>query len=236
MWFYLPFLALLDLGPSFWSLQQPKFSIMTTLIGHYIYSILTTRAWDRSVFTSTYLFEVVQYLVHGTWGPTTCRRRHSQTSSILELITLAFQSHDLGLKVARYIVDWLTAMSNLMDCTSLEHQLLELVGQIRSTDSDQSWHDVEASAQLLANGLRVRGGPGEDSDSPTYITPTLRFDTSSTVDNHTALGKTSLPQTLTSLLKLALHGSVIPDVAYSPAVFEVLRVAANLCMDHGKLC
>lgn len=54
------------------------------------------------------------------------------------------------------------------------------------------------------------------------------------VDNHTALGRTLLPQTLTTLLKNALSGSSTPSEARTAAVFELLRIAANLCMDHGK--
>jgi len=52
-------------------------------------------------------------------------------------------------------------------------------------------------------------------------------------DNHTALGNTSLPQTLTSLLRGALGGNPIPDDAHTVVVFEIFRVAANFCMDHG---
>jgi hypothetical protein len=51
---------------------------------------------------------------------------------------------------------------------------------------------------------------------------------------HTALGKTLLPQTLTLLLKAALGGSPIPDDYRTGVVSEILRVAANLCVDHGK--
>jgi hypothetical protein len=53
-------------------------------------------------------------------------------------------------------------------------------------------------------------------------------------DNHTTLGRTLLPQTLTSLLKSSLEGSPIPSPARTSAVFEILRIGANLCMDHGK--
>ena len=54
------------------------------------------------------------------------------------------------------------------------------------------------------------------------------------MDDRTLLGKTLLPQTLTSLLKVALEGSNVPDDTRAPAVFELLRVGANLCMDHSK--
>jgi hypothetical protein len=53
-------------------------------------------------------------------------------------------------------------------------------------------------------------------------------------DIHTTLGRTLLPQTLTSLLKSSLEGSLVPSGARTSAVFEILRIGANLCMDHGK--
>ena len=53
------------------------------------------------------------------------------------------------------------------------------------------------------------------------------------VEQQTTLGKTLLPQTLTSLLKGAIDGAAIPGDPQKQAVFELLRVGANLCMDHG---
>ena len=53
------------------------------------------------------------------------------------------------------------------------------------------------------------------------------------VERQTALGKTLLPQTLTSLLKGATDGAALPKPTQKPAIFELLRVGANLCMDHG---
>ncbi|KAG6820603.1 hypothetical protein H0H93_014519 [Arthromyces matolae] len=52
------------------------------------------------------------------------------------------------------------------------------------------------------------------------------------VDNHSIIGETALPRTLASLLTLVLRGSPTPDEKYTPVVFELLRVTANLCMDH----
>lgn len=53
-------------------------------------------------------------------------------------------------------------------------------------------------------------------------------------DEHTALGRTLLPQTLTSLLKAAIEGGFkTPDDIRAAAILELLRVGANLCMDHG---
>jgi hypothetical protein len=53
-------------------------------------------------------------------------------------------------------------------------------------------------------------------------------------DNHTTLGKTLLPQNLTTLLTSALNGTVIPDAGRTAPVFEILRVGANLCVEHGE--
>ncbi|KAJ7774775.1 hypothetical protein B0H16DRAFT_1508334 [Mycena metata] len=99
------------------------------------------------------------------------------------------------------------------DLTPLGRHLSELSRQISDSDSPETWKDVENTAQALANGLRVRDGP---------------------IDNHTPLGQTPLPQNLATLLTSALHGSTIPAVPYIPAVFELLRVSANLCVDHDE--
>lgn len=53
--------------------------------------------------------------------------------------------------------------------------------------------------------------------------------------NHTALGRTTLPQTLTTLLKDALKDSDITSLPHPAAIFELLRIGANLCMDHGEI-
>ncbi|KAI5122938.1 hypothetical protein M0805_006820 [Coniferiporia weirii] len=84
---------------------------------------------------------------------------------------------------------------------------------LASIEVNADWSAVEITAQSLANGLRIRGGP---------------------VDEHTALGRTLLPQTLTLLLKAALEGQRTPDDTHTSAIFELLRVGANLCMDHNE--
>ncbi|KAL5533312.1 hypothetical protein ACEPAF_5088 [Sanghuangporus sanghuang] len=89
----------------------------------------------------------------------------------------------------------------------------ELGDLLASIEVHGDWSVVESTARSLANALRTRGGP---------------------LDEHTALGKTLLPQTISSLLKTALEGSRIPDDARAPAVLELLRVSANLCMDHDE--
>ncbi|KAJ6547514.1 hypothetical protein B0H19DRAFT_1166060 [Mycena capillaripes] len=104
-------------------------------------------------------------------------------------------------------------MADSSDLTPLGRRLSELSLQVSQSDSPETWKDVENTAQALANGLRVRDGP---------------------VDNHTALGQTPLPQTLATLLTSALHGSTIPALPHISVVFELLRVSANLCMDHDE--
>ena len=56
----------------------------------------------------------------------------------------------------------------------------------------------------------------------------------SLVDNHSILGQTELPQSLTSLLSLALNGAHTPDINHASVVLEILRVGANFCMNHGQ--
>lgn len=93
-------------------------------------------------------------------------------------------------------------------CARAARELADLQASI---EVNADWSAVERTAQSLANGLRIRNGP---------------------IDEHTVLGKTLLPQTLTTLLKVALVDSRVPDGACASAVFQVLRVGANLCMDH----
>ncbi|KAJ7063257.1 hypothetical protein C8F01DRAFT_1132210 [Mycena amicta] len=96
-----------------------------------------------------------------------------------------------------------------MDLTDLGRRLWDL----SASGGPDIWQEVETTAQTLANGLRIRDGP---------------------VDNHTPLGQTSLPQALTTLLASALQGSSTPTSSRVPAAFELLRVSANLCIDHDE--
>ncbi|KAF8902129.1 hypothetical protein CPB84DRAFT_1729336 [Gymnopilus junonius] len=95
----------------------------------------------------------------------------------------------------------------------LQQVLHQLCLDIRDADNDQSWNNVQSVAKEIANHLRVRNAP---------------------VDNHTILGKTELPQTLTSLLSLALRGTYPPNDDRTAPILEILRVGANLCMDHDE--
>ncbi|KAF8894572.1 hypothetical protein BD779DRAFT_1501845 [Infundibulicybe gibba] len=101
--------------------------------------------------------------------------------------------------------------TTLTNIRPLADDLSHLLVTIGETDSDEQWSKVKTSAQALANGLRIRDGAD---------------------DVHTALGESSLPETLTKLLSLSLHGSATPQGIFPSVTFEILRVAANLCMDH----
>ena len=90
--------------------------------------------------------------------------------------------------------------------------LSSLAHSLRSNDSLDLWRNLQLAARTIADALRVKD-PARD--------------------NHSPLGRSSLPTTLTTLLSLALHGASVPDFAYTAAVNELLRVAANLCMDHS---
>lgn len=83
----------------------------------------------------------------------------------------------------------------------------ELTGQTRQSDAD--WNKLEATAQALANSLRVKNS-----------------------DTQTALGATQLPVVLAAIIKDALRCLRVPDVSHLPALYETLRVGANVCVDH----
>ncbi|TFK54932.1 hypothetical protein OE88DRAFT_1710689 [Heliocybe sulcata] len=102
-----------------------------------------------------------------------------------------------------------SAAPNPDECRRAARKLGDLLAQLPLEEGGR-WQEIELTARNLANGLRVKGGP---------------------VDSHTTLGKTLLPQTLTSLLKSAISESA-PDATRTDAVYEILRVGANLCMDH----
>lgn len=85
----------------------------------------------------------------------------------------------------------------------------ELTGQTRHTDAD--WNKLQATAQALADALRAKNS-----------------------DTQTALGKTELPAVLAAIVKDALRCLRVPDVSHLPALYETLRVGANICVDHDE--
>ncbi|KAF5331076.1 hypothetical protein D9619_005541 [Psilocybe cf. subviscida] len=82
----------------------------------------------------------------------------------------------------------------------------------REATDDEAWAEIENTARELANHLRVRNGP---------------------VDNHTLLGATALPQTLAAILAAGAPQSCTPNDDRTAPINEILRVGANLCMDHN---
>jgi len=54
------------------------------------------------------------------------------------------------------------------------------------------------------------------------------------VDNHTILGQTSLPRSISLLLALALRDAPIPTDSKATATLELIRVSANFCIDNSQ--
>ncbi|KAH9946201.1 uncharacterized protein BXZ73DRAFT_86375 [Epithele typhae] len=100
-------------------------------------------------------------------------------------------------------------MDNASTPLASASRLGDLLAQLQIHPPADQWPQIESTAQSLANELRTKD-----------------------VEQQTALGQTLLPQTLNSLLKgLLVDRSALGCKA---AVFELLRVAANLCMDHDE--
>ncbi|KAF9792390.1 hypothetical protein BJ322DRAFT_1028934 [Thelephora terrestris] len=91
----------------------------------------------------------------------------------------------------------------------------QLLAELPLKDGPDHWKRIEVTAQSLANALRIRDPKGLH-------------------DQHTALGRTLLPQTLNTLLKATFHGEKTPPHDKRGPIFEILRVGANLCMDHDE--
>lgn len=104
---------------------------------------------------------------------------------------------------------------------------IELTGQTRLSDAD--WNKVEATAQALANALRVKNS----ACLFVYSRPLSESRQILADDTQTALGDSELPAVLAAIVKDVLRGLRVPDVSHLPALYEVLRVGANVCVDHG---
>ncbi|KAH8833794.1 hypothetical protein DL96DRAFT_1578425 [Flagelloscypha sp. PMI_526] len=100
------------------------------------------------------------------------------------------------------------------DAATLAKTLAGLVEPLRASASDDlKWEQVGATAQKIANILRVRDGE---------------------VDVHSLLGTADLAKTLTQLTSLALGDSTTPPPSRVAPVLELFRVSANFCMDHDE--
>ncbi|KAF8559536.1 hypothetical protein OG21DRAFT_1430391 [Imleria badia] len=100
-----------------------------------------------------------------------------------------------------------------LTCTESASKLSSLLTDLSSNPTKESWLNVELVCRHLANLLRIRYG---------------------TEDNHTILGRSTLPQDLTSLLCKALDGLSVPNDTRATTVLEILRVSANLCVEHDQ--
>lgn len=68
--------------------------------------------------------------------------------------------------------------------------------------------------------------------APSYSHPHIPF---TVVDHHVLLGETPLPQSIKLLLTKALEDAPIPSGSKAAAVLELIRVAANFCIDNSEL-
>ena len=104
-------------------------------------------------------------------------------------------------------------MSSSSDPLAGASALSSLANSLKLGDSQDTWSNIQATSRAIADSLRVKDPVN---------------------DIHTLIGKTSLPPVLANLFSLALHNLPIPDDTYAAPLNELLRVAANLCMDHSK--
>jgi hypothetical protein len=120
----------------------------------------------------------------------------------------------------------------MTDVSALERTLHDLSSEAAQQDDEQLWGQVELASQALANALRSKDGPGVfithcafDCTQPYFLS----------VDNHVLLGQTSLPQSIKLLLTTAMKDAPIPAGAKASATLELIRVAANFCIDNSEL-
>ena len=117
-----------------------------------------------------------------------------------------------------------------VDAAALEGKVASLLSAIREDDSSESWGQITQVCRSIADSLRTRGeGTLESINLKSNATQLI----SRLVDNHEILGKSALPQSLATLIPLALHGAPVPPDEYTAPICEMLRVSANLCLDHG---
>jgi hypothetical protein len=100
-----------------------------------------------------------------------------------------------------------------MSCLQLQAQLEDLAAKVAADSSSTTFAEIESLAQSIADILRVQNG---------------------LEDNHTSLGRTTLPQTLTDLFASTLPSSSIPTIELAPVILQILRVGANLCLNHDE--
>ncbi|EJD53028.1 hypothetical protein AURDEDRAFT_110826 [Auricularia subglabra TFB-10046 SS5] len=103
--------------------------------------------------------------------------------------------------------------SPTIDPLALATEVIDAAKKLASDlDNAGLWTEVQLNSRRVADNLRTKGP----------------------ADHHTVLGKTELPNALANLLALAyskIDGLPRSSEALA-AVYELLRIGANLCMDH----
>lgn len=107
----------------------------------------------------------------------------------------------------------------------------------RLPEDKSLWSDVEASAKIIADELRSRH-PQSNVDLPyrnDLLTLTIIYPFAA--DQRVLLGQsTTTAKTLSTLLKVSHPNPSLPPQSESiPALYHLLRVAANFCADNGQL-
>jgi hypothetical protein len=122
--------------------------------------------------------------------------------------------------------------------TMADPTLLELSNTFISASSaapgSSSLSSIDRSAREIANQLRTKSQECKYTFRMLHSVRLTRSCALRLDDNQTELGKTKLPAALTVALKSFLDSQSTPQPDTLSAIYEILRVAANLCMDHGK--
>lgn len=122
-----------------------------------------------------------------------------------------------------------TRMSELTVPNASSESLDKLSEQIKASDEIESWRSVTTQAKSIADKLR-------DKSSSGIIYPPLWVSSflTSRIEVQDSLGQSHLPKSLASLVRSALEHPGVPADVHADAVFELMRVGANLCSDHSK--
>ena len=164
----------------------------------------------------------------------TCASRPNQNANIFSCPTVCFGAvKGARSRSKQWLALW-TATPGLHMAPPPATLAEQVIG---FANSPPVWDQVQTTALELANALRSKG-PGISTNSISHFLNIVPLTQDHITDDiHTTLGQTDLPTALTKLLTAASETSStsgdIPSDSAAPATFEVLRVAANVVMDHG---
>jgi len=116
-------------------------------------------------------------------------------------------------------------MATAINISDLSQSIVAAADKV--TESQVPWATIETNARELANVLRSKDSSGKF----TLLGRVIDFQL--LADLHSVLGKGTLPSSIVALLSKAFKEG-IPNQAATLASFELFRLAANLCMDHGS--